>query len=83
MKVLGNDGNGYWEWIVAGLNHVMSSMPRPAVVSMSLSGEGTSQLQVDAIDALVDGGVAVVVAAGNNNADACNYVPETSRRRSP
>merc|ERR1719323_1863693 len=42
---------------------------------MSLGGSGTQQAMRDAVDAAVNGGVTVVVAGGNNGADACNFSP--------
>merc|ERR1719166_684409 len=42
---------------------------------MSLGGSGTQQAMRDAVDAAVNGGVTVVVAAGNENSNACNFSP--------
>merc|ERR1719480_381034 len=42
---------------------------------MSLGGSGRVTAMKDAVDAAVGGGVTVVVAAGNENSDACNYSP--------
>ncbi|KAK2162130.1 hypothetical protein LSH36_103g04031 [Paralvinella palmiformis] len=46
-----------------------------SVVSMSLGGTGSEESILNAVDALYDAGVVVVVAAGNSNMDACNYSP--------
>jgi len=40
-----------------------------------LGSEGTNQATKDAVDAAVNAGIVVVVAAGNSNADACGYSP--------
>merc|ERR1712242_90785 len=45
------------------------------VASMSLGGSGTIQAMKDAVDAAVASGVTVVVAAGNDNSNACNFSP--------
>ena len=47
---------------------------RPAVASMSLGGSG-SRIQDDAVKSLYDSGVTVVVAAGNDDDDACLKSP--------
>jgi len=46
-----------------------------AVASMSLGGAGQSSSYVDAIQGLLDVGVVSVVAAGNDNDNACGYSP--------
>merc|ERR1711878_182387 len=50
-------------------------MGRPAVISMSLGGSGADPGYTTVIDAAVNQGVVVVVAAGNSNSDACNFSP--------
>ena len=42
---------------------------------MSLGGAGTLKFFVQGVGGTVSAGVIVVVAAGNNNADACSYSP--------
>ena len=42
---------------------------------MSLGGSGTTSAMKDAVDAVVSAGVVMVVAAGNENSDACGYSP--------
>jgi len=75
MKVLDDAGNGYVSWSVDAEQWVLSSGLRPALLSMSLGGSGQSTAEKNSIDSLVADGVMVVVAAGNNNADACFYNP--------
>ena len=76
VKVLGNTGNGSWSWLLSGLNHVaMYDIPGD-VVSMSLGGYGypgceNSWIALrDAIKNLGFAGTWVVMAAGNDGADA-------------
>jgi len=45
-----------------------------AIVNMSLGGAGSTALD-NAIKASINAGVTYVLAAGNNNVDACNYSP--------
>mmetsp|Transcript_28578 Transcript_28578/g.76271 ORF Transcript_28578/g.76271 Transcript_28578/m.76271 type:complete len:747 (+) Transcript_28578:89-2329(+) len=75
MKVLDDNGEGYTSWAILAQQWIYSSGLRPAVVSMSLGGAGTSVAEQLSIDALVADGVTVVVAGGNQNLDACGYTP--------
>jgi len=75
VKVLGCNGSGSYSGIIAAINWVKDNHTKPAVVNMSLGGGAYTPLN-NAINNLVDdGGVSVVVAAGNSNANACNYSP--------
>jgi subtilisin family serine protease len=76
VKVLDCTGSGSNTTVIAGLNWVLSDhrAGEPAVVSMSLGG--TASADVDAAtQKLIDAGVTVVAAAGNESADACNVSP--------
>jgi len=75
VKVLGDNGSGQSSWSIAALDWVLSKGQRPAVVSMSLGAKGVSRADKVAIDQLTNNGVTVVVAAGNENDDACRYSP--------
>ncbi|CAG8703230.1 26673_t:CDS:2 [Gigaspora margarita] len=65
-------------FIIAGLAYVASqhanSTNKNTVVNMSLSGARAQALN-DAVKALTDMGIHVVVAAGNGATDACNSSP--------
>jgi|CXWL01.1.fsa_nt_gi subtilisin family serine protease len=76
VKVLNNSGTGSWSALLAGLNHVaMYDIPGD-VVSMSLGGYGYPNCENslttlrDAIRNLGNAGTYVVMASGNDNADA-------------
>lgn len=75
IKVLNEDGFTYWSWVYSGLDWLTISTIRPAVASMSLGGAGKAQAMRRAINSVVDSGVTVVVAAGNENSDACSFTP--------
>ena len=65
------------EWVEERQNSFGGDRP-PAVVSMSLilqDGTDIAELVKDKIQALLDLGVVVVVAAGNFHEDACEFVP--------
>ncbi len=83
VRVLGKCG-GYTSDIVDGMRWAaglavtgVPANPTPArVLNLSLGGSGscTSSYQ-NAINAIVNAGSVVVVAAGNSNANAANYTP--------
>jgi len=75
MKVFADDGRGSWSWLYGALDFVVTNGMHPAVGSMSLGSKGNVMGIKDSIDAAVAAGVTVVVAAGNENDDACNYSP--------
>lgn len=74
-KVLADNGEGAWSWTYSALDWIAAYGARPAVTSMSLGGEGTQNAMKVAVDSAVDSGVTVVVAAGNENDNACYYSP--------
>jgi len=75
VKVLSDQGSGAWDWSYRALDWLATSSIRPAVASMSLGGNSVVAGMRDAVDAAVNSGVVVVVAAGNSNADACGFSP--------
>jgi len=74
VRVLGCDGTGSFSGIVQGIDWVASNHVKPAVANMSLGG-GANQATDDAVQRLHNSGVTVVVAAGNDGQNACNYSP--------
>ncbi|KAK3307784.1 peptidase S8/S53 domain-containing protein [Chaetomium strumarium] len=79
VKVLGSDGSGTTSGVVAGINFVASdapnrNCPNGTVANMSLGGGYSASIN-NAAAALVDAGVFLAVAAGNDNANAANYSP--------
>jgi subtilisin len=74
VKVLDSSGSGYASGIIAAMDWV-SANGGIEVINMSLSGPGISTAYQTAIDNTVAAGVVVVVAAGNNDADAGGYSP--------
>ncbi len=74
VRVLGCDGSGTNSGVIAGMDWVANNHVKPAVANMSLGG-GASQATDDAVARIVNAGVTVVVAAGNDNSNACNYSP--------
>jgi serine protease len=74
VRVLDCTGGGTMSGVIAGVEWVIADHVKPAVANMSLGGGASASLDL-AINNAVAAGVTVVVAAGNNNADACNYSP--------
>jgi subtilisin family serine protease len=76
VRVLDCAGSGYNSSVIAGLNWIAGNyVPgEAAVVNMSLGGPSSSALD-EAVENLISRGIIVVVAAGNDNVDACNYSP--------
>ena len=74
VRVLGCDGSGTNSGVIAGMDWVAANHVKPAVANMSLGG-GASTATDNAVTNMVNAGVTVVVAAGNDNANACNYSP--------
>ncbi|KAK4185257.1 alkaline protease [Podospora australis] len=79
VKVLNASGSGSTSGVVAGINYVTTnaktrSCPNGVVANMSLGGGYSASIN-NAAKALVDSGVFLAVAAGNDNANASGYSP--------
>jgi subtilisin family serine protease len=74
VRVLDCSGSGSTSGVIAGIDWVTANHITPAVANMSLGGGASSSVD-SAINNSVAQGVVHVVAAGNSNADACNYSP--------
>ena len=62
--------------LVNGLNWIKANHSGgPAVVNLSLGGAGVSSGWATIINDMVANGFVMVVSAGNDSADACNYSP--------
>ncbi|KAK6345378.1 serine protease [Orbilia javanica] len=87
VKVLRSNGSGTMSDVVKGVewavtDHLKRSKTQKgfkgSVANMSLGG-GKSPTLDSAVNAAVDNGVHFAVAAGNDNADACNYSPAAAK----
>ncbi len=76
VRVLNCQGSGTTSGVIAGVDFVTShhQAGTPAVANMSLGGSASSTIDT-AVNNSINDGVTYVVAAGNSNANACNFSP--------
>lgn len=76
VRVLGCDGSGSTAGVIEGVDRSVADHQAgvPAVANLSIGGSASSALD-QAIAGLVNDGVTVAVAAGNENENACNTSP--------
>ena len=74
VRVFGCGNTGSTSTIIAGIDWVTANAVKPAVANMSLGG-GASTTTDQAVTNLINSGVIAVVAAGNENQNACNVSP--------
>ena len=81
VKVLGCNGSGFFSNVMAGIQYVIdqhnASNNKKTVINMSLVGGFFSPVN-DLVLAATNAGITVVVAAGNDAADACNFSPASA-----
>ncbi|HEX6044565.1 MAG TPA: S8 family peptidase [Pyrinomonadaceae bacterium] len=74
VRVLNCSGSGTTSGVIAGVDWVRQNFQAPAVANMSLGGGASSALDT-AVNNVSNAGVAIAVAAGNSNTNACNSSP--------
>lgn len=74
VRVLDCNNNGTIGGVMAGIDWVTKNHQKPAVANMSLTG-GAYALLDDAVRASIAAGVTYVIAAGNDDVDACTKSP--------
>lgn len=74
VRVLGCDSSGSNSGVIAGIDWVANNHVKPAVANMSLGG-GASTATDNTVQNAINAGVTMVVAAGNENQNACNVSP--------
>lgn len=77
VKVLGDDGSGTTDQIVKGMDWVAQNSDGPSVANMSLGGPKDPALD-EAATGLVNDGVFLAVAAGNEGQDAAQVSPASA-----
>jgi len=74
VRVAGCTGSGAVSGLLSGLDWVTKNRVLPAVANMSIEA-GLSSTLNSAVVTLINAGVVVAVAAGNDASNACNYSP--------
>ena len=76
VRVLNCQGSGTNSQVIAGIDWVTGNHAagQPAVANMSLGGGASSAIDT-AVNNSINDGVTYAIAAGNSNANACNYSP--------
>jgi len=74
VRVLNCRGSGTFSSVIAGIEWVAANHSKPAVANMSLGGLASAAVD-EAVNAAIQAGVTFVVAAGNDNSDACGSSP--------
>lgn len=74
VRVLDCSGNGTDSGVIAGMDWVVAHASGPSVANMSLGGGPSAALDA-AVTRMTNAGITLVVAAGNDNANACGYSP--------
>lgn len=74
IRVLNNEGKGTNSDVIAGIEYVIVHAVKPAVINMSLGGISSNTLDA-AVNEAIASGITVVVAAGNDDINACYTSP--------
>jgi subtilisin family serine protease len=74
VRVLGNNGTGTTSQIIAGMDWVTARASTIEVANVSITGGASTSVDA-AVNRMADAGIAVAVAAGNDDANASAYSP--------
>src|SRR6185312_5384706 len=77
VRVLNCSGSGSTSGIISALNWLAANHSSPAVANMSLGGGRSTALNTAATN-LINSGVYLAVAAGNESQNACNVSPAST-----
>lgn len=79
VKVINENGNGYYKSIIQAVKDIRLAQPKCSIISMSLGGGQSDELDKE-VNLAVDNNVPVVVASGNEYSDACKYSPAAASK---
>ncbi|KAJ9074870.1 proteinase B [Entomophthora muscae] len=80
VKIFDSQGNSTGSSAIAAIDWVVeNAKPGYSILNLSI-GAARSRALNDAVDAAIRNNIAVVVAAGNENVDACTRSPASSKR---
>lgn len=74
VRVLGCGGSGPNSAVIAGIDWLAANHQPPAVANLSIGGGPSNALDA-AVQGAINAGVTMVIAAGNDDTDACNGSP--------
>ena len=74
LQVLSCDGQGRNSDLIAALEWIAANYEHPGIINLSLGGPRSATLDM-AVEAVIARGIPVVVAAGNDGANACEFSP--------
>ncbi|MDQ3406099.1 MAG: S8 family serine peptidase [Actinomycetota bacterium] len=74
VRVFGCGATGSNTDVIDGIEWVLANAQKPAVANLSLGGSKSTALD-NATKKLIDGGITTIVAAGNENSNACDRSP--------
>lgn len=75
VRVLNCQGSGSTADVIAGINWINSNHQTPAVVNMSLGSDENPILEDAVRNSIIQNDITYVVAAGNDDRDACDASP--------
>lgn len=79
VRVMDCDGRGNTTTLTAGIDWILAAHSGgTGIVNMSIGGNKDQEVNA-AVSRLISSGLVVVAAAGNSNADACNYSPGSAQ----
>lgn len=74
LQVLSCNGQGRNSDLIAALEWIAANYEHPGIVNLSLGGPRSTTLDM-VVEAVIARGIPVVVAAGNDGANACEFSP--------
>ena len=75
LKAMDDNGNGYVSTIIQALNKAMELQVDIINMSISAPDLGGTEIFKEVVQKVIDSGITVVAAAGNNSRSTINYIP--------
>ena len=75
LKAMDDNGNGYVSTIIQALNKAMELQVDIINMSISAPDLGGTEIFKEVVQKVIDSGITIVAAAGNNSGSSINYIP--------
>ena len=75
LKAMDDHGNGYVSTIIQALNKAMELQVDIINMSISAPDLGGTEIFKEVVQKVIDSGITIVAAAGNNSGSSINYIP--------